>query len=341
MVVRRAISLTDDLGGPEKQRKRVKAVIDALQWGDFHNRIEFVYELPDAQELDIQDLAPTLTAIGNLIRESHRALHPQEPELVVTVRPFEAGSFDIPTIITYAQMLAPALFPAGVPHTPKEIYETLKHLGLLAKEGYTSVREVIKKLGGKPEEIKKTRSGFTVKKGDKSINVNGDVGTLIQNQNTYNYTYQIYAAPIEKGTSKTVRTFAKGIPNSEVKVEAPEAKALKAAADGKELPSVEKEKTKTRTLKAALHPLRGSFNDDGRQWSFYWGEQTIVATIKDKKFLKDHEAGQVRLNTHDTMHVQLVEKQKILGGVVQNTTYEIKKVEGMAFGPTQQKLLPK
>jgi len=81
-----------------------------------------VYELPDARELDIQELAPTLTSIGNLIREAHRALHPEGPELAVTVRPFEAGSFDFPTVITYAQAMAPALFPAGIPHTPREIY---------------------------------------------------------------------------------------------------------------------------------------------------------------------------------------------------------------------------
>ena len=32
--------------------------------------------------------------------------------------------------------------------------------------------------------------------------------------------YNMYGAPIEKGTSKSVRAFSKGIPSSEVKVEA-------------------------------------------------------------------------------------------------------------------------
>jgi hypothetical protein len=141
----------------------------------------------------------------------------------------------------------------------------------------------------------------------------------------------MYGVSIESGTSKSIRTYAKNIPKSEVTVEAPEVRALKEAAISKDTPTLEKEKTKTRTLKAALHPLRGSFNDDGRQWSFILGEQTIVASIKDKKFLRDHEAGQVRLNSHDTMHVQLVEKQEILGGVVQGTFYEIKKVGSLVL----------
>jgi hypothetical protein len=322
-------------------REKAQAVEDILQWGHA-NEVELLYELPDARQLDVFDLAPTLVAMGQLIQEAHRTVYPEGPELVITVRPFQPGSFDIPTIITYgAPILAQGLFPGGVPRTPKEIYETLKHLGMVAHKGYTSVRDVIRKLGGKPEEIKKTRSGFTVKRGDKTINVNGDVGKLVQINNVYNNTYQIYGAPIEKGTSKSVRTYAKRIPDSEVRVEAPEAKALKAAADSKETPTVEKEKLKRKTYKAALHPIRGPFGGDSRQWSFLWGEKTIVATIKDKKFLKDYEDGGARLNTHDTMHVQLVEKQKLIGDEVQSVSYEVKKVDRLTFGPVQQKLLKK
>ena len=52
--------------------------------------------------------------------------------------------------------------------------------------------DVIQKLGGKPDEIKKSRSGFRVKRGDRSLNVNGNVGTLSQNNNVYNNTFQMY-----------------------------------------------------------------------------------------------------------------------------------------------------
>ena len=86
-----------------------------------------------------------------------------------------------------------------------------------------------------------------------------------------------------------------------------------------------------------MHPKRGSFDTDGSSWSFKWVAQVITASVKDRVFLKRYDAGEIRLNGHDTLQVSMIERQKRVGDVVQSRTYEITSVDSYMPGLTQPK----
>ena len=75
-----------------------------------------------------------------------------------------------------------------------------------------------------------------------------------------------------------------------------------------------------------LNPKRGSFDGDPKDWSFWKGDQIIVATIKDKDFLRACVEGIYRLNGSDLLTVDLLEKQRIIGTQVLKPSYEITRV---------------
>ncbi len=53
-----------------------------------------------------------------------------------------------------------------------------------------------------------------------------------------------------------------------------------------------------------LNPKRGAFEGDGSQWSFHRGSEVITATVRDQKFLKQIELGEIRPNHSDLMKVK-------------------------------------
>ena len=81
-----------------------------------------------------------------------------------------------------------------------------------------------------------------------------------------------------------------------------------------------------------------SFGDDPKDWSFYRGEEIITATIKDKEFLARYSEGEVRLNQSDLLTVDLLERQKVRGTIVQKPTYEVLRVTSYVKGARQENL---
>jgi hypothetical protein len=189
----------------------------------------------------------------------------------VRVRPFQPGSFDIHTILSSGT--PSGLFATGT-LTAVGIFTTLRKIGLVAKTAQ-SVLDVIERIKGKPTKIEKTREGYRIHgESGASANVNHDIGQLIQNQNVTQNTYNISLA-IERGSSRTIKTYIPQIPNSEVTVTAAELLALKEAASSGEIPSTD-ERVNERTIsQAIIHPKRGSFDRDGSQWSFKWESRLL------------------------------------------------------------------
>jgi len=50
-----------------------------------------------------------------------------------------------------------------------------------------------------------------------------------------------------------------------------------------------------------LQPKRGSFDGDGKQWSFHRGREIIYAKSKDEAFLERYRRGLVRMHHTDVL----------------------------------------
>jgi hypothetical protein len=88
-----------------------------------------------------------------------------------------------------------------------------------------------------------------------------------------------------------------------------------------------------------LNPKRGAFGGDPKDWSFFrGGDEIITATIKDKEFLRQYDEGDIRLNQADLLTVDVLERQKVKGTIVQKPTYEILRVTRYVKGERQDVL---
>jgi hypothetical protein len=289
-------------------------------------RIDFVYELcGDLKDVNVFELAPTLSSLGTLFQEASRTLFPDGAPVETRVRPFRKGSFlvdlGVGTIPEAAGLLA-ALGPTGL----HQLVEVLTDLGFLWSKGKNGVLKVMEVLGKKPTKVEKLPKGrYRYKTEDTSIDVDGNVHNLLQNPTININIYDSLAKPVERGTAKEVKVRQRGSRRQPVKITKTKVPAIKEFASGP-LPGTQEERTVENETVVFLNPARGPFYADGHQWGFRNGNQTIPATIKDKNFLEKYGRGDYRLNHADLLKVRLKEKQKIVGTEVKSTSYEILEV---------------
>lgn len=312
-------------------------------------RVNFIYKLAgEPQEIDVFELAPTLLALGQLIQESNRTLYPEGQQIAVNVKPFQGGSFIVDIV----------LFPGVDPHTlwsiaesaaqnvsTQQILTVLGTLGIIstaadkvAKAG-SSVLKVIRELRGKPTEVKpELEPGeYRYTSDNNSISVTGPVHKLLQNPTITNNIYLTFGKPLERENVEDVESYLANDETTKVVVTKEDAPALKEFAAPGAFQS-EQEKDDTRIVSGVyLNPRRGAYSGDGKQWSFHRGKNTITANVKDERFLKKVQSGEIRPHYTDLMTVTLAEKQKVTGTKV-SVSYEILSVDDYEFGGKQQQL---
>jgi len=303
------------------------------------NHVNFVYKLDgNVQEIDVFQLAPTLLSLGELIQESNRQINPDGRQIGVNVKPFRQGSFIVDLTIfpqTHLQQVLDLLNSQSV----GQVKTLLEWIGLISG-GNIGVVQLIKWLKGRPKSVEEVRPGeFRYTAGDdNSITVSGQVHSLYSNSNITNHIYRVYASPMEGQSSVTdVKTYVDGDQDTEVRVARDEVSAMRESVE----PQTEAASTDSIVREHVqrgvfLNPKRGSFENDGRDWSFYRGRnEVITATIKDRNFLKDYADGIYRLNSSDLLTVDLLERQTVVGTIVKKPVYEVLLVTNYIKGPEQ------
>lgn len=295
-------------------------------------RLNFVYKLEgDVTEIDVYKLAPTLLALGDLIQESNRQINPEGRQIGVNVKPFRKGSF-IVDLTLFSPSHIQQLLDFLTPHSLEQLNSLLSSIGLVGTGiGTTTMGAVgvIKFLRGKPKAVEELKGGEVryTSQDNKSITVSGSVHSLLSNSTVTNNIVKIYVAPMQDQPSiDDVKTYLKGHEESAMVVDRNDVDSIRDFSS----PTVEEihnEVTKeTKHEGVFLNPKRGSFDGDPKDWSFWKGDQIIVATIKDKDFLRACVEGIYRLNGSDLLTVDLLEKQRIVGTQVLKPIYEITRV---------------
>jgi hypothetical protein len=308
------------------------------------NHLNFVYKLEgDIQEVDIFKLAPTLLALGELIQESNKTLYPDGKEIGVNVRPFRDGSF-IVDLSMFPQSNFQQLLEFFTPHSLEQLKTLLEVIGLTAggtTGAVVGAVKAIKFLRGKPKTIEEIKPGeYRFSVDDRSITVDRSVKALLSSQSITNNIYKIYANPLqEQPNVKDVKTYLREDEAKAITVSREELPSFKEFANPSPEPTDMLETVKETTHTGVfLNPKRGAFGDDPKDWSFYRGEEIITATIKDKEFLARYSEGEVRLNQSDLLTVDLLERQKVKGTIVQRPTYEVLRVTSYVKGARQENL---
>ena len=288
--------------------------------------VDFVYRIEGDNQLDLDELIPILTSLGEVVQEGNRVLNPETEDIAISVKPFQEGSFDIEMLLSPAT--ATALFAAFQTSGIQQIFTVLDRLGVIASKTM-NLLGLLKKLKGEPpkqiKEVGRDKFEVTTRDGE-VVQINDQVHRLYQNCAVIENLTIALGEPLKKPRRKKVQTYLKGQPDSVVEVRQEEAKAItEAKAPEPEAPAVAESEN---TSEVFLSPKRGSFEGEGGKWSFRKGGrqgEVIQANIKDTDFLHRLETGEYRLSGNDILKVQLHEKQRLVGTDL-HTTNEILKV---------------
>ncbi len=303
------------------------------------NHVNFVYKLDgDIKEIDVFKLAPTLLSLGELIQESNRDVNPSGRQIGVNVKPFREGSFIVDLTVFPQTHFQQVLDLLGT-HSVEQVKTLLEWIGLISG-GSTGVVQLVKWLKGRPKVVEEVKPGefrYT-SQDDRSITIHAPVHKLFSNSSVTNNIYKVYVLPMEDQPFVTnVKTYIEEIKDTEVIVTRDDVPFMRGVIEPSLNTGPANEIVKEHIqVGVFLNPKRGSFENDGRDWSFYRGKkEVIVATIKDKVFLKDYADGTYRLNSSDLLTVDLLERQIVVGTIVKKPVYEILQVTNYIKGPEQ------
>lgn len=273
--------------------------------------------------IDLFKLAPGLLALGISMKEATKLIDPSVKDVSIDIRPFSKGSFNIQVSIfkNLLQIAKDFLFSSKY----QELKNVLIWLGIAAGVSGYSLKDLIIFLRGKkPKNVEQLPSGevkITNYQGVSTI-VNGNVYNLFTNQNV--------TKPLLKGFTDLLGEEGVEEMQSYIKDEEEFSQTI-TKTDYEHLKTFYENITKgeedvNESIRVAyLKFKRGSFDGEGNNWSFKIGDNIIVATIKDEKFLEKIKRGEIRPSHIDIFKVKLLERQKRVGFDIK-TTYEILEV---------------
>jgi hypothetical protein len=165
----------------------------------------------------------------------------------------------------------------------------------------------IAKLRGKAKKVELIEPDqYRVESEKGSAIVNGNVKNLLQNPIIIENLNITYGAPAQKPGVEDVKTYLAEDEGSAVSVSKSDMAALRefVVGEGSEVESVTEN-----VSRVFVHPARGPFSGDPKQWWFTRGGKPFKATIKDRRFLDNYGQGNPRLNSEDVLEVELLEQQ--------------------------------
>lgn len=300
------------------------------------SHVDLIYKLngDDAvinNGLNVFELAPILLSVGELIKESNKILFPEGKEVAVNVKPFREGSF-IVDIVIFAKSNYQAILDYVNKDNIQQVKELLEWIGLISA-GTTGVSvsliKLIKFLKGKPKSIEKlspNEVSYTDQNGN-SIIVPKQTHALIQNCTIQNVFYNGFGKPIEIEGIQNIETYLAGNQANKSNFSKEDADFLKAYSES-EIPILSTEEIVESLMNVYLVPKRGSFAGDGNKWSFHMKDSIVTANIKDEKFLKKCNDGEIKPHSSDVMFVELLQKIKKINGYLdpKSVSFEIIKV---------------
>jgi hypothetical protein len=279
-------------------------------------RLELEYKLDgDLKEIDVFNLAPALTGLGELIQRAHHDLG-AEHDVGVNVKPFAQGSFVVEISLFIKQnipLIPVSAIAIGVALT--KTTQILEAIGMI-KGKAESLIGAIKKLRGKPHTVEQVSPNeYRYRSNSGEVTVEGPVHTLIQDKSIHIAALNVYSKPAEVHGVTEVETSLRGKPATRMSVNRDEAPIFEQFARG-DIPSSEPIEEKiSEAITMYLKPKRVSLEGEADNWSFRYGanETLRVDVIRDQEFLEEVKSGHRSLNCDDLIVAQVIHKQKIKG----------------------------
>lgn len=295
-----------------------------------HERFHVVYDGPALTEhrIDVRDLAPALVAFADLFTATNKEINGDAAEVRVQVNAsFKAGSFGIDLVATQ-QLLSQIkdIFSGNGATAISNAWTIMGIIGLTGGGGLIGLLRVLK--GRRPVKIEQKGDGATVWMSQtESIEVEYAVIRLYQNS-VVRTSLEKVISPLERDGITDFGVVLNGAVVLDVQDD--EVAAFSAATLGGDAEIVSDTTSKKLLLIESL-----AFKD-GNKWRVHDGTATFHASIEDKAFLGNIDAGE-RFGKGDVLVVDLRQVQSIVDAKLINESIIVKVWEHRQ--PLQQNLI--
>jgi hypothetical protein len=295
-----------------------------------HERFHVVYDGPALTEhrMDVRDLAPALVAFADLFTATNKEINGDAAEVRVQVNAsFKAGSFGIDLVATQ-QLLSQIkdIFSGNGATAISNAWTIMGIIGLTGGGGLIGLLRALK--GRRPVKIEQKGDGSTVWMSQtETIEVEHDVIRLYRNS-VVRTSLEKVISPLERDGITDFGVVVNGA--TVLDVHDDEVTVFNAATSNDDAEIV------SDTTSRKLLLIESLAFKDGNKWRVHDGTATFHASIEDKEFLGNIDAGE-RFGKGDVLVVDLRQVQSIVSAKLVNESIIVKVWEHRQ--PLQQNLI--
>ena len=234
----------------------------------------------DDGTMDVQDVGPTLLAIGTLFNETNAELNDDSVKINVHITATSASSFNIDLSVVQSVLEK----VSGLFTTSDGQLTTAAMMAILF--GWTGLSGLIKRIGGrKVEKVERLPSGkfkMTLSEDGASIEIDEQVMRLFKNKRIREAMAQM-VNPVAKDGIEKLRVAS---PNADV-----DESITKEDVNSFRRIQLPEQQIRTDRIDVDLEVVSPTFKDNNK-WRLSDGDTTYSATIEDKVFLKRIDEGE-------------------------------------------------
>lgn len=285
-------------------------------------------------EIDVNDLAPALLALGNVVQSANSVLNGDRADARLKVRATKKGSFDALLMLDISWV---ADLLDAVSANPDRMIAADKLADLLIKGGKVAggaafgLFAVLRLLKGKkPDRVETTAKGTEITIDQTTILIEPETLRLLEDRDTREAVQKFGNEALQISGLKQLR-IGRGDDAGTL------LNSNDASAFNLPLPEEEEPETVVSTREVWLKIVTSQFKD-GYKWRFTdGGERPFTADMEDSDFLNDVLNGDTTLSANDSLHCQVREEQEVRSNGLQKSIF-VEKVIEHRHGQTQLKL---
>jgi hypothetical protein len=291
-------------------------------------RIKYDGEALADHTIDVNELAPALMALGDLIQEANSLANQDRSSVSIKVKATETGCFQIS--IQAIQTLADDAVTLLAGQQFTALANLLQILGFAGMSGAT-ILWLIKKLGNKPpKSISENEGRIEIDTGSGAVTISKLQWEMYQSRKIRKSIYGILK-PLEKAGVEMVEFIDV---ESNVVATTVQKSELQLFIPPEEKPEPLQELPIRETYVNVVH----MWFKDGNKWKFSEGESEWPAEMKDQNFLVKLLKGETSIHANDFLKVKVKQVQYREGASVKST-YEIIEVLEHTRSPKQTLLM--
>ena len=283
------------------------------------NSFSMRYDGPDLVDhaICINDLAPALISLGDLLNEANRILNHGSPKLSIKVKAFQEGSFTVDilvdqTLLEHAKDLL----------TGKTVSSVANVCSILGIGGLSGIIYLVQWLKGNAPKKAVQTSPNTIE----ITNIENNVITLS------NDVYNVYRSPLARKALYNVVKPAQTEGITSVEFFSDDKKPVKVVASEVPFfhPDCHDEELKESEREVYVNVENAWLSgQEKRKWKFREGEDGAAwnAEMEDIEFIDKLTSGTISLSGADTLRVLLKQTQYNSGGVIKSNYIVLKVLE--------------